>query len=86
MQHIANQLRSVRRTGRVLLVVRRVAQLLAVLLPLAILLGLLDYMLRMPGAMRLFIGLMVLAGTGVWLVTRLNRALRFWPSLAESRP
>jgi|GEM_PF-939904 len=83
MQHIASQLKSVRRTGRVLLVVRRAAQLLAVLLPLAIVLGLLDYVLRMPGPMRLFIGLLVLAGAGVWLVTRLNRALRFWPSLAE---
>ncbi|MBX2852871.1 MAG: hypothetical protein KTR15_14135 [Phycisphaeraceae bacterium] len=83
MQHIAQQLRSVRRTGRLLLVLRRLAQVLAVLLPLAILLGLLDYALRMPGAMRLLIGLTVLSLAGVWLFTRLNRALRFWPSLAE---
>ncbi|MEO0474674.1 MAG: hypothetical protein AAF085_01710 [Planctomycetota bacterium] len=83
MQHIAQQLRSVRRTGRFLLVVRRMAQLLAVLLPLAILLGLLDYALRMPGAMRLAIGLVVLSLAAVWLFTRLDRALRFWPSLAE---
>jgi hypothetical protein len=83
MQHIAQQLRSVRRTGRVLLVLRRLAQLLAVLLPLAIVLGLLDFMLRMPGPMRLVVGLTVLSLAGVWLFTRLNRALRFWPSLAE---
>ena len=83
MQHIAQQLRSVRRTGRVLLVLRRLAQLLAVLLPLAIVLGLLDYALRMPGPMRLVIGVTVLSLAGVWLFTRLNRALRFWPSLAE---
>ncbi|MEM6259177.1 MAG: hypothetical protein AAGI37_12910 [Planctomycetota bacterium] len=83
MQHIAQQLRTVRRTGRLLLIVRRLAQLLVVLLPLAVLLGLLDYALRMPGAMRLLIGLAVLGLAGVWLVTRLNRALRFWPTLAE---
>lgn len=83
MQHIAQQLRSVRRTGRVLLVVRRLAQLLAVLLPLLIVLGLLDYLLRMPGPMRLLIGLVVLGLGGVWLATRLGKALRFWPSLAE---
>lgn len=83
MQHIAQQLRSVRRTGRLLLVLRRLAQVLAVLVALAIVLGLLDYALRMPGAMRLFIGLAVLGLAGIWLVTRLNLALRFWPSLAE---
>ncbi|MFK7789993.1 MAG: hypothetical protein AB8C95_10955, partial [Phycisphaeraceae bacterium] len=83
MQHIAQQLRSVRRTGRTLLIVRRLAQVLAVLVPVVIGLALLDYALRMPGAMRLFIGLAVLSLAGVWLVTRLNRAIRFWPSLAE---
>lgn len=83
MQHIAQQLRSVRRTGRLLLIVRRLAQLLAVLVPLAIVLGLMDYALRLPGPMRLLIGLMVLTLAGVWLVTRLNKAVRFWPSLAE---
>lgn len=83
MQHIAQQLRSVRRTGRLLLVVRRLAQVLAVLVPLAVGLGLLDYALRLPGTMRLLIGLTVLGLAGVWLVARLNRAISFWPSLAE---
>jgi hypothetical protein len=57
--------------------------LLTVLLPIAIGLGLLDYALRMPGAMRLLIGLVVIGLAGVWLVTRLNKAVKFWPSLAE---
>ena len=83
MQQIAAQLKTVRQAGRVLLVVRRVSQLLTALVPLALVLALLDYVLRLPGPMRLVIGLAVLAGAGVWLVTRLNRALRFWPSLAE---
>lgn len=83
MQHIAQQLRSVRRTGRLLLIVRRLAQLLVVLLPLAIVLGLLDYALRLPGPMRLLIGLTVLGLAGVWLFTRLTKAVRFWPTLAE---
>lgn len=66
-----------------MLVVRRLAQVLAVLLPIAVVLGLLDYALRMPGTMRLLIGLTVLVLAGVWLVTRLNKAIQFWPSLAE---
>lgn len=83
MQHIAQQLRSVRRTGRLLLVLRRVAQLLAVLVPVVVALAVLDYALRMPGLMRLVIGLVVLSLAGIWLFTRLNRALSFWPSIAE---
>lgn len=83
MHHIARQLKQVRRTGRLLLVMRRLAQLVAMLGPVLIGLGLLDYALRLPGAMRLLIGLAVLGGIGFWLVARLNRALRFWPSLAE---
>lgn len=83
MQHVASQLRAVRQTGRLLLVLRRAAQLLTVLVPLAVVLGLADFALRMPGPMRLMIGLLVLGGSGYWLATRLNRALRFWPSLAE---
>lgn len=83
MQQLANQLKQVRQTGRLLLIVRRLAQLIAMLAPLLIVLGLLDYLLRMPGAMRLLIGLLVIALAGVWLAARLNRALRFWPSLAE---
>ncbi len=83
MKHVASQLKTVRQAGRALLVVRRVAQVLAVLAPLAIVLGLLDYALRLPGPMRLVIGLAVAGAAGYWLLTRLNRALRFWPSLAE---
>lgn len=83
MQHIAQQLRSVRRTGRLLLVVRRLAQVLAAVVPLAVGLGLLDYALRLPGTMRLLIGLTVLGLAGFWLVARLSRAIKFWPSLAE---
>lgn len=83
MQEIANQLRSVRRTGRVLLVVRRVAQWLSAVVPVLIGLGLLDYAVRLPGALRLVIGLGLLLVAGVWLGTRLSRAVRFWPSLAE---
>lgn len=83
MQHIAQQLRSVRRTGRVLLVVRRLAQLFAVVIPVVVGLGLLDYTLRLPGAMRLLIVLALLVLASVWLGARLTLALRFWPSLAE---
>lgn len=83
MQHVAAQLKTVRQAGRALLIVRRVAQVLAVLVPVAMGLALLDYLLRLPGPMRLVIGLAVVGVAGVWLFTRLNRALRFCPSLAE---
>lgn len=83
MQQITDQLKTVRRTGRLLLLLRRVAQWLSVLVPLMIALGLLDYGLRLPGVMRLLIGLAVVAVAGVWLVTRLRRAVQFWSTLAE---
>lgn len=83
MKQIARQLERVRRTSRLLLVIRRVAQWVAVLAVLALALGLLDYLLRLPGAMRLGLGLVVLGLALAWLLTRVGRAYRFWPSIAE---
>lgn len=83
MQQVARQLEHVRRTSRLLLVVRRVAQWVAVLVAVAILLGLIDYALRLPGVLRLGLGLIVLTVAGAWLLTRVARAYRFWPTIAE---
>jgi hypothetical protein len=83
MKHIARQLEHVRRTSRWLLLLRRAAQWVAVLVPTAIGLGLLDYLFRLPGAMRLGLGGLVLGVALAWLATRLARAYRFWPSIPE---
>ena len=83
MKQIARQLERVRRTSRLLLVARRVAQWVAVLALVALALGLLDYLMRLPGAMRLGLGLIVLGGALVWLLTRVGRACKFWPTIAE---
>ncbi|XAM01509.1 hypothetical protein OT109_08940 [Phycisphaeraceae bacterium D3-23] len=83
MQHVARQLEHVRRTSRLLLIFRRVAQWVAVLVAVAIVLGLIDYALRLPGVIRLGLGLIVLGLAGVWLLTRVAQAYRFWPTIAE---
>ena len=82
MQQIIAQLESIRRRGRLLLVVRRVAQWLAVLVGVVIGLVLLDYVLRLPGWMRLVLGLVTAGLAGMWLTTRLFRAIRFNPDLS----
>lgn len=82
MQNIARQLEQVRRRGRALLVTQRLAQALAVVLPALVVLGLIDFGLRLPGWLRGVIGL-VLLGLGLsWLTTRLLAAWRFGPSLS----
>ncbi|MBB6429628.1 hypothetical protein [Algisphaera agarilytica] len=82
MQHIARQLEQVRRRGRVLLVLQRLAQAVAVVLPVLIVLGVVDFGLRLPGWMRGVIGLVLLALGLSWLVRRLTAAWRFGPSLS----
>ncbi|MEM6853499.1 MAG: hypothetical protein AAF593_03735 [Planctomycetota bacterium] len=82
MQNIARQLEQVRRKGRVLLVAQRLAQAVAVVLPVLVGLGLVDFGLRLPGWLRGVIALGLL-GLGLsWLVKRLAAAWRFGPSLS----
>ncbi|MEM1212003.1 MAG: hypothetical protein AAGI68_06850 [Planctomycetota bacterium] len=83
MQAVTRELERVRRRGRGLLVLQRVLQAAAVLLPLALMLGLVDFGLRLPGVVRLVVGVMVLGVAGVWLVSHVGRAMRFGPSLSE---
>ena len=83
MKQIARQLERVRRTSRLLLVLRRVAQWVAALAGAALALGLLDYLLRLPGAIRLGLGLVVVGLALAWLLTRVGRAVRFWPTISE---
>lgn len=83
MQQITAQLARIRSAGRWMLLTQRLCQWAAGLLAAAVGLAVLDWALRLPGSMRLAIGLIALGVAGAWLVTRLLRAARFSPSLAD---
>lgn len=74
------ELESIARRGRRLLVFQRVLQFLAVALPTALTLGLIDFALRLPGWLRAVMLLSLLAVAGVWLFSHIGRALRFRPT------
>lgn len=83
MRTIHAHLRSIAAQARAMLVGRRLAQAAAIAVPIALALVLLDYWLRLPGAARGLLLLVALALGGVWLVTRLRKALAFAPGLPE---
>ncbi|MFA9476859.1 hypothetical protein ACERK3_01000 [Phycisphaerales bacterium AB-hyl4] len=83
MEAVARQLVWVRRWGRGLLVVQRLAQFVAGALVVMMALGGLDFLLRLPTWGRVFIVLVAVAAGGTWLWTQLGRALRFRPSLSD---
>jgi hypothetical protein len=83
MQKIISELDSLRRRSRILLLVQRVAVVLA--WSLGIILGLiaLDYLLRMPSTMRMVLLLAGLALLGYAIWRYLISALRFYPTLTQ---
>ncbi len=83
MQQVVRQLEQVRRTGRALLIAQVVFRWLAVVLVVALACGLIDYLLRLPGWLRLGVGLAVVGVAGWWLVTRFSRAAGFAPDLSQ---
>ena len=83
MQDITRQLENVRRSARRMLFAQRFLQWFAALLAVVLVLGLIDFGLRLPGWVRLLLGLSVVIVAVVWLSTRLARAARFWPPLSE---
>lgn len=83
MQDVARQLEGVRRRGRWLLVWRVLGQALTVVLPVAIGLGLVDFVLRMPGWLRAAIVLTLLSTGGWWLFKKLRKAWAFAPTISE---
>lgn len=83
MDTVVKQLVQVRRIGRWLLIARRLCQATAVLIGLAILLGLTDYVFRLPGWLRGGVSLLVLVCASTWLITRLHRAVMFRPSIDD---
>lgn len=83
MQPILQQLAGVRTRARALLVAQRLCQALVLLLGAALLLGLLDFALRLPVWVRVAVLVLVVGLLVLWLSARLVRAMRFWPSLGE---
>jgi len=83
MEGITRKLIYVRRVARWLLLSQRVFQVGLMLCLAALILGPVDYMLRLPVAVRTVIGLALLVALVVWLGTRLIRAARFRPTLSE---
>ena len=83
MEGITRKLVYVRRAGRWLLVGQRLSQVVLLLAAAALVLAPADYLLRLPGAIRLGLGVALVAAVAVWLVTRLVRAVRFRPGLSE---
>ena len=77
------QLEAVRRRARRLLLLRWLGRALAVAAAVALGLALLDWGLRLPGWLRLGLGVAVAAAGVWWLGTRLLRARSFRPPLAE---
>lgn len=83
MHAITRQLVRIRRLGRGLLVTQRLAQALAAAVAIVAALALIDYLLRLPGALRGGVMAAVLIALGLWLGTRLVRAIRFAPTLTD---
>ena len=80
---VRQKLEAVRRRARRLLLARRLGQALLAAAGGAVGLALLDWTLRLPGWLRLAIVVVVAVAAAWWLVTRVGRAWRFAPPLAE---
>lgn len=82
MQNIARQLEQVRQRARMLLIVRRLGQAAAVIIPVLFTLGLIDFGLRLPGWLRGIVAAGLAVAGLVWLGRRLSAAWRFGPSVS----
>ncbi len=82
MREAIQHLERVRRVGRRLLFAQHAAQWLGVVLAAVLLCGLIDYALRLPGWLRLVVGVSAAGSAAVWLVNRLAEVVRFQPSLS----
>ena len=83
MQQLVRQLESVRETGRRLLLAQRVLRWLAIFLAIALLIAVVDYLLRLPGWLRLVAGITLALILGWRLVTWVLGAAAFRPSLGS---
>jgi hypothetical protein len=81
VHRVAKELEQVRRTARLMLIVQRFAQWIGAVLMTMLLLGLVDYALRLPGWVRLIVGVTFAVVATFWIVTRLAHAWSFAPAL-----
>ncbi len=83
MQQIIRQLEQVRSHARGWLVVLHLSRFLGALVLVLTALVCVDWLLDLPGWLRLVIGLLVVIESVYWLGTRLLRAMSFRPSLSD---
>ena len=83
MQSIVRQLERVRQAAKLLLLLRSASQWVAALLALALILAVADYLLRLPGWLRLTIDVVVVAAAVRWLARQWLQVWRSRPSLSD---
>lgn len=82
MHQATQELGHVRRVARWLLLTQHLARFACVATVLAVFLGTADWALRLPGWLRLLVGLCVAGSGAVWLGRRLRAAIGFRPRLS----
>ena len=79
MEHLRAQLEAVRERARRWLVLGWFALFLRVAIPVVLVAVVIDYALRLPGGVRLFLLAVAVVLSGMWLVPRLRRAWGYAP-------
>jgi hypothetical protein len=82
MHDLIRQLEGLADAARRMIVAQRLAQLFTAAVIALLAAGLIDFALRLPGGLRLVIGVSAAALGAWWLLTRLARARRFRPDVA----
>lgn len=83
MIHVRTQLEKVARLSRLLLLTQRVVQGAGALLAIALISGISDFLLRLPGSVRLVSDLLVIVLATAWFGTRFLYVARFSPTLTD---
>ena len=83
MRTVVRQLERVRTIGRWMLIAQRLSQWITAVIAALLGLGLIDFALRLPGLVRLVIGIGLAGAAVAWLVGRIVRAMVFRPGLAD---
>ena len=79
MRQVIAELQRIRRRSRAMLLAQRLAVMTAYVLGLALALTGIDFLLRLPGTVRLVLLLAAGASVAYVIWTYLRPALRFWP-------
>ncbi len=82
MEHTRRQLRQIRKLARVMLLIQQVSLWAAAMLTALVACGLIDYALRLPGWLRLVLGLALMMMGAWWIVSRVSKTIAFRPPLS----